>query len=134
MSAQAARRLIYLALRRIESGTLVIVEAGGRRRTFGSGPPVATLAIHSPRVWRMLLRGSVGLADAYEQGLWNSPDLVALIRLAARNGASIDGGRLRIAPLLRTVQLARALGRPSSRRRRRRDIAAHYDLGNELFT
>ena len=112
----------------------MIVDSDGQRRTFGSGPPAATLAVHSPRFWRMLLRGSVGLADAYEQGLWDSPDLVALIRLAARNGHGIDGARLRLAPLLHTVQLARALSRPSSRRRRRRDIAAHYDLGNELFT
>ncbi len=112
----------------------MIVEPDGRRRTFGSGPPAAALAVHSPRFWRMLLRGSVGLADAYEQGLWDSPDLVALIRLAARNGRGIDGARRRLAPLLGTVQLVRALSQPSSRQRRRRDIAAHYDLGHELFT
>ena len=56
-----------------------------------------------------------------------------LIRLAARNGAAMDGVRRRLRPLLGPIQLARALRRPDSRRRRRRDIAAHYDLGNELF-
>src|SRR5579884_4312112 len=85
-------------------------------------------------MWRLLLRGSLGLAEGYAQGLWDSPDLVALIRLGARNAAAMDGARRRLAPLLRPVQLARALVRPRSRRHRRRDIAAHYDLGNELFT
>jgi cyclopropane-fatty-acyl-phospholipid synthase len=76
----------------------------------------------------------LGLADAYAQGLWDSPDLVALIRLGARNAAVMDGARRRLSPLVRPIQLARALRRPSNRRRRRRDIAAHYDLGNELFS
>jgi cyclopropane-fatty-acyl-phospholipid synthase len=134
VSERAARAAICLALARIEAGTLVVVDVDGRRRTFGSGPPAATLVVRSPRFWRMLLRGSMGLADAYEQGLWASPDLVALIRLGARNGAALDGPRRRLAPVLRAAGLARALARPSSRAQRRRDIAAHYDLGNELYT
>lgn len=132
MSAQLARRVIDVLLRRIRLGRLVLVE-GQQRRSYGAGPPIATLVVRSPRLWRMLLHGSLGLADAYAQGLWDSPDLVALIRLGARNAAAMDGARRRLSPLVRPVQLARALRRPSNRRRRRRDIAAHYDLGNELF-
>jgi cyclopropane-fatty-acyl-phospholipid synthase len=132
MTWRPARTVIDLVLRRIRAGRLVIVE-GGRRRSYGSGTPIATVVVRSPRTWRMLLRGSLGLADAYEQGLWETPDLVALIRLGARNGAAMDEVRRRLGPLIRPIQLARELRRPSSRRRRRRDIAAHYDLGNELF-
>jgi cyclopropane-fatty-acyl-phospholipid synthase len=80
------------------------------------------------------MHGSLGLADAYAQGLWDSPDLVAAIRLGARNVAMVDRPRRLLAPLIRPLQLVRALTRPSSRRRRRRDIASHYDLGNDLFT
>jgi cyclopropane-fatty-acyl-phospholipid synthase len=126
-------RVIDLVLRRIRAGTLVIVEPDGTRRSYGSGQPTATVAVHSGRAWRMLLGGSVGLADAYVQGLWDSPDLVAAIRLGARNVAMVDRPRLRLAPLIRPVQRLRALARPSNRGRRRRDIAAHYDLGNDLF-
>jgi len=133
MSPRLARAMIDVVLRRLRAGTLAIVDAEGRRRTYGSGAPTATVSVHSERVWPMLLHGSVGLADAYAEGLWDSPDLVALIRLAARNGALMDRPRRRLAPLLAPVQMARALTRPSSRSRRRRDIAAHYDLGNELF-
>jgi cyclopropane-fatty-acyl-phospholipid synthase len=133
MSQRLASVLVTLAMRRIQSGRLVVVE-GEQRHSYGSGPPVATIVIRSPRVWRMLLRGSLGLADAYAEGLWDTPDLVALIRLGAKNSAPMDRARRRLGPLVRPIQLARALRRPSTRRRRRRDIAAHYDLGNELFS
>ena len=132
MSERLARAAVELVLQRIRAGRLVVVE-GRRRRSYGSGGPTATVVVRSPRTWQMLLRGSVGLADSYAQGLWDTPDLVALIRLGARNGAAMDEARRRLGPLVRPIQHARALRRPSSRRRRRRDIAAHYDLGNELF-
>ena len=133
MRIAIAPRTVGIALRRLRTGTLVIADADGGVRRYGAGHPTGTVTIHSPRVWRMLLRGSAGLADAYADGLWDSPDLVALIRLAARNAARFDGLRRRLAPVLVPIQRARAYTRPSSRRRRRRDIAAHYDLGNELF-
>jgi cyclopropane-fatty-acyl-phospholipid synthase len=58
---------------------------------------------------------------------------VAAIRLAARNVGFGDRARARVAPLLRVLQLGQSLARPATRRRRRQDIAAHYDLGEELF-
>jgi cyclopropane-fatty-acyl-phospholipid synthase len=133
MSGWLARIVFAVVLRRIRSGRLVVIEAD-QRRSYGSGTPIATLVVRSPRAWRMLLRGSLGFSDAYAQGLWDSPDLVALIRLAARNAVAIDRARLRLRPLVRPIQLAREVRRPSTRRRRRLDIAAHYDLGNELFS
>jgi cyclopropane-fatty-acyl-phospholipid synthase len=132
MTAQLTRRVIDLVLRRIRAGRLVLVD-GKRRRSYGAGSPIATVVVRSPGLWRALLHGSRGMADAYAQGLWDTPDLVALIRLGARNAAAMDGARRRFSPLVRPIQLARALRRPSNRQRRRRDIAAHYDLGNELF-
>jgi cyclopropane-fatty-acyl-phospholipid synthase len=129
----STRVAIDLVLRRIRAGQLVLVE-GERRRSYGLGTPTATVVVRSPRFWRSLLQGSLGLADAYAQGLWDTPDVVALVRLGARNGAAMDEVRRRLRPLLRPIELARALRRPTSRRRRRRDVAAHYDLGNELFT
>ena len=81
----------------------------------------------------MLLRGSRGMAEASAQGLWDSPDLVALIRVAARNAGGLDRLRSRLAPVRWPLQRAGALLRRSTKRRRRRDVAAHYDLGNELF-
>jgi cyclopropane-fatty-acyl-phospholipid synthase len=133
MSARAARCLLSLLLRRIRTGTLTVIEDGGRR-VYGSGPPAATIIVRSPRMWRMALTGSRGLAEAYAQGLWDSPDLAALVRLGARNAAGLDRLRAVIAPVRVPVQRVRVYLRRSTRNRRRRDIAAHYDLGNELFS
>ena len=132
MSTWVCRWLASMLLRRISVGSLIVVE-DEQRRTFGSGAPAARVEIVSPRSWPKLLRGSRGLAEAFAQGLWSSPDLVAVIRLAARNAASLDRLRALLAPVRWPVQHTRALLSPSTRRRRRRDIAAHYDLGNELF-
>jgi len=82
----------------------------------------------------MGLAGSRGLAEAYAAGLWDSPDLLALVRLAARNAAGLDRLRRLLAPVRLPVQRSREWFRPSTRPRRRRDVAAHYDLGNELFS
>ena len=134
MTDAAARAIADWVLRRIRLGTLVVVEDGERREYGPSGPPIATVVVHSPRVWRMLLRGSRGMADAYAAGYWDTPDLVAVIRLAARNAVSLDRARRQFAPVRLPLQRARAVVRRSTRVRRRKDIAAHYDLGNELFS
>jgi cyclopropane-fatty-acyl-phospholipid synthase len=128
----ASRLVAKLLLRRIAVGSLVVVEPGVRRR-FGTGAPTATVEIRSPRVWPMLMRGSRGLAEAYERELMDSPDLVALIRVAALNATGLDRIRASFAPVLRPIRALASLGRPSTPARRHRDIAAHYDLGNELF-
>jgi cyclopropane-fatty-acyl-phospholipid synthase len=120
-------------LRRIRFGSVTMIE-DGERRVYGSGPPAATIHVRSRRMWRMALTGSRGLAEAYAGGLWDSPDLTALVRLAARNAAGLDRLRGLIAPLRVPVQRIRATVRRSTRNRRRLDIAAHYDLGNELFS
>ncbi|MGA9858503.1 MAG: cyclopropane-fatty-acyl-phospholipid synthase family protein [Solirubrobacteraceae bacterium] len=121
-----------LLLRQIRVGSLVVVE-GGRRRTFGSGAPSAVIDVHDPSFWQMLMRGSRGLAESYAQELWDSPDLVAVIRVAARNAVLIDRVRALTLPLWAPHQRVRALLNRRTRQRSRRDIAAHYDLGNDLF-
>ena len=97
-SARPARALANALLGRIQVGSLTVVE-DGRRRVFGAGAPAATVDVHSPRVWPLLLRGSRGLAESYAQGLWESPDLTAVIRVAARNAHRLDRVRMRLAPL-----------------------------------
>jgi cyclopropane-fatty-acyl-phospholipid synthase len=132
MITRLSRTIAHMFLRRIGSGSLTVVE-GGRWLTFGTGAPAATVHVRSPRAWRKLLRGSNGLAEAYAQQLWDSPDPTIVVRVAARNAQGLDRLRGTLAPLLAPLQCARALTSRNTRRRRRRDIAAHYDLGNELF-
>jgi cyclopropane-fatty-acyl-phospholipid synthase len=136
---QSAWRVTASALlHQIRVGSLVIVDQTAPRRArryqFGSGPPAATIEMRDPGFWKALLRGSRGLADSYAAGLWDTPDLVAVMRLAARNAVVIDRVRQFTAPLWSPRQRLRAALRRNSRSRSRRDIAAHYDLGNELFS
>jgi cyclopropane-fatty-acyl-phospholipid synthase len=128
----SARRAVLALLARIHSGRLTVCE-GGRRHVFGSGTPQATVVVRSPRAWTAALRGSRGLAEAYAAGEWDSPDLTAVIRVAARNLGGLDRLRRRLAPLLAPWQRARGLVERNTPARSRRDIAAHYDLGNDLF-
>jgi cyclopropane-fatty-acyl-phospholipid synthase len=128
-----SRRLVSLLIGGIQVGSLTIVE-GGRRKTYGRGAPTATVHVRSTRFWPSLLRGSIGLADAYADGLWDSPDLVAVIRVAARNAVRIDRTRAWFAPVRWPLQRLRGILTRNTRARSRRGIAAHYDLGNELFS
>ena len=117
-------------LRRIESGRLEVVE-GGQRRSFG--PPeaalTATITVHSPRFWRSFFRGSAGLARSYRDGEWDSDNLVSLVRIGAREMPRLDRMRRPLNPLQRAfTRVAR-----NTRDRARRHVAAHYDLGDDLF-
>jgi cyclopropane-fatty-acyl-phospholipid synthase len=127
-----ARRLVLFMLSRIRAGELTVVERGNRH-VFGHGTPKATVVVTDERTWRALLRGSLGLAEAHIAGWWESPDLTALIRVAARNVEKLDWLRRLIAPVWRPVQTAIAFFAANTRRRSKRQIAAHYDLGNDLF-
>ncbi len=126
------RTTASLLLRQIKVGSLTVVERG-RRRRFGTGAPAATIEVCDERFWEMLMRGSRGLAESYARHWWDSPDLVAVIRLAARNAVLIDRVRSVTAPLWTPRQWIRALRQRNTKQRSRRYIAAHYDLGNDLF-
>jgi cyclopropane-fatty-acyl-phospholipid synthase len=126
------RSLACRLLARIRVGSLTVVESG-HRHTFGVGAPAATIELRDPGFWRMLMRGSRGLAESYIEGGWDSPDLVAVIRLAARNASLLDDVRRFTAPLWTPGQRLRAVANRNTRRASRRHIAAHYDLGDELF-
>ncbi len=66
-------------------------------------------------------------------GLWASPDLTAVVRVAARNITGLDEWRRRLAPARIPLQTVRGIRARNTRVRSRRSIAAHYDLGNEFF-
>ena len=132
MIDRIARRIVMWLLGRIRTGQLTVVE-GHSRVVIGAGRPSAVVSVHDPRAWRLMLRGGRGMAEAYAEGLWDSPDLTSVIRVAARNAGGMDAVRRRMTPLREPYQRARSLFRSNTPRRSRRDIAAHYDLGNELF-
>jgi cyclopropane-fatty-acyl-phospholipid synthase len=129
---RVARRIVLSLLKRLRAGQLTVLE-GERVLVLGHGSPQATVQVNSPRLWPRLLHGSRGMAEAYMHGLWESPDPTAVVRVAARNARSLDEWRRRVAPARASLQAARGIRARNTRTRSRRDIAAHYDLGNEFF-
>jgi cyclopropane-fatty-acyl-phospholipid synthase len=81
----------------------------------------------------LLTNGSLGFAESYIRGDWTSPDLTALLELAARNFPSLEPviGQSRWSRALRRLWHKR---RENTRRGSRRNIAFHYDLGNDFYS
>jgi cyclopropane-fatty-acyl-phospholipid synthase len=129
-----ARAATGQILRRLRSGRIEVLE-GARRRAFGPAHADlrATVRINDPAAWRGPLRGSVGLGEGYVDGLWETDDLVALIRIAARELRHLDGLRGLIARPRGVLHRLRHLVPENTRGGARRNISAHYDLGNDLF-
>lgn len=132
------RRRMLALLGSLEGCEIVLEEA---RERLHLGRPVAgtetlrvTLVVHDPALYRRAaLGGTVGIGEAWMDGLWDASDLTTLVRIFVRNRQLLDrleGGLARLgAALLRALQGLRRNSRGGSRR----NIAAHYDLGNELF-
>ena len=134
-TATAAPRFVVHGLaRRISSGAIT-VEEGERHRRFGDGGPAVTVRVHDPRTYRALLRtGGRGLARSYVEGWWDCDDLTSLAQVLIRSSLGVWSLRDRIG------RAASCLADPLSRLRTgptreesRRDIVAHYDLGNDFY-
>jgi len=134
MRNRIARRLVLLLLARLRAGRLEIVEKG-RRHSFGPAGAelLASVTIRDPAAWRAPLRGGLGLGEAYLEGHWDCDDLLALLRIAARELARPSRARRGVAALRGLTHRIRRLVPENSRRGARENISAHYDLGNELF-
>ncbi len=132
-----ARRMVLERLQAIRSGRLEVFE-GRARHAFGDAgdePGLrARMTVRDPSCWVRLARdGSIGAGEAFAQGLWTSPDPTAVVRVVARNRdalSRLDGG---FATLFRGLARAAHLLQPNSLKGSRRNIAAHYDLGNDFF-
>ena len=129
-----SRAAVGQVLGRVSAGRIDVVE-GARERSFGPADAElrATVTINDPAAWRGPLHGSVGLGEGYVAGLWETDDLVSLIRIAARELREMDGIRAAVArPRGALHRLRRAVPR-NTRDSARDHISAHYDLGNDHF-
>ena len=132
----AARRIGLAAAARIRVGRLTLVLPDGSRRVFGdpASPITGEMRIeHAAAARRLLLGGDTGAGEAYVEGLWSSPDLPALLRLGAlnRSALALSAGWWRVPS--RVVKTVAHRARRNTVRQARRNIAAHYDLGNDFY-
>ncbi len=130
-----AESLVLALAGRIDAGELSLTLPHGGERLFkgAQAGPRATLRIHHPRVFRRLLfGGTLAFAEAYMEGDCDSPDLAALVEFVIRNESALmtvlDGQRW-----TRALQRLGHRLRPNSKRGARRNIARHYDLGNDFY-
>jgi len=132
-----ARRLLIGQLRKMRHGRLRLIDSGVDE-SFGSvtadAPFEVTLRVRNPRFYSdVVFAGTVGAGEAYINGYWHCDDLTGLVRLMVINRHLMDdvdsGWSALSAPLLR---LAHWLNR-NDKSGSRRNIAAHYDLGNAFF-
>ena len=137
------RQRLIAQLSQLQHGYLVLeddcgtVELGtppSQHASLHDIPLKIHMRIHDPRFYRLLAsHGSVGAGESFMDGDWSCDDLLALVRLLVRNRDLLDGMETGLARLgglaLRGVHALRRNTREGSRR----NIAAHYDLGNAFF-
>lgn len=131
------RHLVHRNLSSFTDGELQIADAAGSP-TYGAvvTPTLrARIDVHDPRTYRAIaLGGTIGAAEAYADGWWTADDLTALIRIMARNrGAArrMEGWSTWMAW---AGHLASFRLRTNRKSQSRRNISAHYDLGNDFFS
>ncbi len=120
---------------RIAAGRLTVVFPDGRECQFSGAEtgPLATICLKNGRpVRRLLGGGALGFARAYLDGDWDTPDLGALLELAVVNDKVWQPVTV-AKPVRAAVDYFQHRLRRNSRRGSRRNIAFHYDLGNEFY-
>jgi cyclopropane-fatty-acyl-phospholipid synthase len=130
-----ARGLVLKSLAQVRQGHLIFIDRDDRLEFGepGSGLTTTVRVQHPDFYRRVAFGGTIAAGETYMDGLWNCSDLLALVRIMVRNqGAQqqLEGGLARF-----TVPLQRLLHRlnDNTRSGSRRNIAAHYDLGNDFY-
>ncbi len=128
-----AARTVLKTLERLAQGQLRMTLPDGARLDFGPGGTQAEIVVRDWRAFnRILYSGDIGFAEGWLAGEWTSADPAALLALLARNRAALDGA-IYGSWLGRAAHgLLHAL-RANTRGGARRNIAAHYDLGNDFY-
>ena len=126
-------RLVFELLEKIRGGLLEIRLPDGARFLFGEGEPGVTMQVNDETVFaRVLAKGDIGLAEAYLDGEWDSPDVTALLALLARNRDALRDAVYGSWRQLLAARLRHWFNR-NSRAGSKRNIMAHYDLGNDFY-
>jgi len=132
-----ARRIVLSRLEKLQDGQVVVSE-NGEHLTFGKLtddlPLTAQLRVLSPKFYSdIAFGGSIGAGEAYIHGYWACTELSDLLRILLRNQDVLEQMDSGLALLSRPVQkLLHALNK-NTRKGSRKNIAAHYDLGNEFY-
>ncbi len=128
-------RLAFRFAAQLRRGTLEALLPDGRRYVFGGAEdgPAATIKINDLRcLARFIKSGEIGLAEAYLRGEWETPDLTTFFCLFNVNHDLISS-TFTSNPVMRVVQKVRHWLNRNTKRQAKRNIHAHYDLGNRFY-
>jgi cyclopropane-fatty-acyl-phospholipid synthase len=134
---QLARRAVLARLQQLRRGRLTLID-GDQTLHFGQPDTECSLdvpvrVLDSRFYSDIAFGGSIGAGEAYMQGYWATNDLTGLVRLLVQNREILDGMETGLARLITPAQkLLHWLNR-NTQQGSRRNIAAHYDLGNDFF-
>jgi cyclopropane-fatty-acyl-phospholipid synthase len=120
---------------RVRAGRLTVEFPSGARKTFGGAEPgpQALIRIRNFRLAsRMLVSGVIGFAEGYIEGDWDTPDLKAALMLGALNAKTLSN-TLTPSWFAKLTNRLRHARRANTKEGSRRNIAAHYDLGNAFY-
>ncbi len=129
------KKLFLRTLGTFTEGSLELV-CPEKTYEFGSpgALPRATVAVHDEAFFRRaLFGGDTGLAEAYMDGLWSSPDLTSVIRLAVRNLNALEQDNRLLSFGQRILDVAGHKLKRNNIGGSRKNIEAHYDLSNDFF-
>lgn len=137
MNAPVTRRLqrqFLEACEGVTEGRLRLIAPDGTRHDFGTRGPEAELQLHDWSVATAIAaRGDIGFGEAHVAGLWDSPSIESVARVALANlDALAPATRPQPLQRLKLSAINRVL-RANSRRGAARNIRAHYDVGNEFY-
>ena len=130
------RTRLLAQLDALRGGEIELIDELGSERVGEALPGAVPVGIrvHDPAFYRGLAgNGSVGAAETYMDGAWDCSNLVALVQLLVRNRDLLDGMERGPARLGSWAMKAWSALRRNTRVGARRNIAAHYDLGNAFF-
>lgn len=135
-SAALIRRLLISILSKASHGHfllkengLVIAEVGNRNDTLHAEVDILDYRAY----WRSLSGGNTGAGEAFIAGWWTSPDITQVTRFFARNLDMMDQWGKRFGWLLKPASLLRLIARSNTFSQAKKNILAHYDLGNDLY-
>jgi cyclopropane-fatty-acyl-phospholipid synthase len=129
-------RMMARTVSDIAEGELVLRFTNGAERTIKAAQDGAKAVLEIARARsfrRLMLGGEIGFAESYIDGDWTSPDLASVFEFGARNMNKLADTLTGIAPLEWARMLTHKL-RANTRKGSRKNIAAHYDLGNAFYS
>lgn len=137
LADKVCRNLFLQCLKQLPFGCLIIQECGDEIARFGDDNDElrATVNIKDMSAYRrLLLGGSVGAGEAFMDDLWDSNDVTSVVRIFARNLPTLDKWESKFKWLSMPINKLQHFARRNTRDQAKKNIEAHYDLGNKLYT